>query len=129
MRAALALALVAGLSLTGCSRGGQDDSRPLTVVLFAVLPSRRAVIVSFLAAWLFLPMATYPVPFLPDGFTGHVPAPGERRPDADVVACPSIPTRSMGGSAYPYTRMYRAMKGPGLINPLCEPAIETVCAP
>ena len=34
----------------------------------------------------------------------------------------------MGGSAYPYTRMYRAMKGPGLINPLCEPAIETVCA-
>jgi hypothetical protein len=39
---------------------------PTVLVLFAVLPSRRAVIVSFLAAWLFLPNATYPVPFLPD---------------------------------------------------------------
>ena len=39
---------------------------PAVLVLFAVLPSRRAVIASFLAAWLFLPMATYPLPFLPD---------------------------------------------------------------
>src|SRR5215213_2912828 len=39
---------------------------PTVLVLFAVLPSRRAVIVSFLAAWLFLPMASYPLPFLPD---------------------------------------------------------------
>src|SRR3954465_3761745 len=39
---------------------------PTVLVLFAVLPSRRAVIVSFLAAWLFLPMATYQLPFLPD---------------------------------------------------------------
>ncbi len=39
---------------------------PTVLVLFALLPSRRAVIVSFLGAWLFLPMATYPLPFLPD---------------------------------------------------------------
>jgi hypothetical protein len=39
---------------------------PTVLVLFAVLPPRRAVIVSFLAAWLFLPMASYDLPFLPD---------------------------------------------------------------
>lgn len=39
---------------------------PAVLVLFAVLPSRRAVIVSFLTAWLFLPMAVYPLPYLPD---------------------------------------------------------------
>jgi hypothetical protein len=39
---------------------------PTVLVLFAVLPSRRAVIVSFLAAWLFLPMASYNLRFLPD---------------------------------------------------------------
>ena len=39
---------------------------PTVLVLFAVLPPRRAVIVSFLAAWLFLPMVTYPLPFVPD---------------------------------------------------------------
>jgi hypothetical protein len=39
---------------------------PTVLVMFALLPSRRAVIVSFLAAWLFLPMATYPVRYLPD---------------------------------------------------------------
>ena len=39
---------------------------PTVLVLFAVLPLRRAVIVSFLVAWLFLPMASYKLPFLPD---------------------------------------------------------------
>jgi hypothetical protein len=39
---------------------------PVVLVLFAVLPSRRAVIVSFLTAWLFLPMVAYNLPFLPD---------------------------------------------------------------
>ena len=38
---------------------------PTVLVLFAVLPSRRAVIVTFVAAWLFLPMASYELPFLP----------------------------------------------------------------
>ena len=41
MRAALALALVAGFALTGCSRAGNDESRPLTVVLFDVSGSTR----------------------------------------------------------------------------------------
>lgn len=39
---------------------------PVVLLLFAVLPARRAVIVSFLTAWLFLPMVTYKLPFLPD---------------------------------------------------------------
>jgi hypothetical protein len=39
---------------------------PIMLVLFAVLPPRRAVIVSFLGAWLFLPNMSYPVPMLPD---------------------------------------------------------------
>lgn len=40
---------------------------PLVVLaLFAVLPPRRAVIVGMLGAWLFLPMAGYPLPGLPD---------------------------------------------------------------
>src|SRR4051794_10191930 len=39
---------------------------PTVLVLFAVLPSRRAVIVSFLGAWLFLPMVSYPLSGLPD---------------------------------------------------------------
>jgi hypothetical protein len=39
---------------------------PTMLVLFAVMPPRRAVIVSFLGAWLFLPMMTYPLPMLPD---------------------------------------------------------------
>jgi hypothetical protein len=39
---------------------------PVQLVLFAVLPPRRAVLVAFLTAWLFLPMASYRIPFLPD---------------------------------------------------------------
>jgi len=39
---------------------------PLVVVLFASLPSRRAVIAAFLLAWLFLPMAEYRIQGLPD---------------------------------------------------------------
>jgi hypothetical protein len=39
---------------------------PTVLILFAVLGSRRAVIVSFLGAWLFLPMVTYPLSGLPD---------------------------------------------------------------
>ena len=38
---------------------------PVVLLLFAVLPPRRAVIVAFLAAWLFLPMASYDVKYLP----------------------------------------------------------------
>ncbi len=41
MRRALALALVAGFALAGCSRGSEDQSRPLTVVLFDVSGSTR----------------------------------------------------------------------------------------
>src|SRR5688572_19293095 len=39
---------------------------PFVILLFVVLPPRRAVIASFLLAWLFLPMAGYGVPGLPD---------------------------------------------------------------
>jgi len=39
---------------------------PLTVCLFALLPPRRAVLVSVIAGWLFLPVASYPVEGLPD---------------------------------------------------------------
>jgi hypothetical protein len=39
---------------------------PVVIYLFMVLPPRRAVIASFLIAWLFLPMAGYKVPGLPD---------------------------------------------------------------
>src|SRR5687767_14570295 len=39
---------------------------PFCIFLFLVLPPRRAVIWSFLLAWLFLPMAGYSVPGLPD---------------------------------------------------------------
>jgi len=38
---------------------------PVVFIIFAVLPPRRAVITSFLAAWLFLPMAAYDLPYLP----------------------------------------------------------------
>lgn len=38
----------------------------LVLVLFTVLLPRRAVIVGMLGAWLFLPMAAYPLPGLPD---------------------------------------------------------------
>jgi len=39
---------------------------PVVLGLFSKLPPRRAVISSFLVAWLFLPMAAYPLPGLPD---------------------------------------------------------------
>jgi len=39
---------------------------PAVLVLFAILPPTRAVIVAFIAAWLFLPQVTYNIPMLPD---------------------------------------------------------------
>ena len=39
---------------------------PFVILLFVFLPPRRAVIAAFLLAWLFLPMAGYGVPGLPD---------------------------------------------------------------
>src|SRR5215213_3754844 len=39
---------------------------PCVLLLFMLLPPRRAVVFSFLAAWLFLPMAGYSVHGLPD---------------------------------------------------------------
>ncbi len=39
---------------------------PLVLVLFAVLPPRRAVIFSFLIAWLFLPMSHLKLDGIPD---------------------------------------------------------------
>ncbi|HUT61512.1 MAG TPA: O-antigen ligase domain-containing protein [Phycisphaerae bacterium] len=39
---------------------------PAVIGLFAVLPPRRAVITSFLVAWLFLPIASFPIAGLPD---------------------------------------------------------------
>lgn len=38
----------------------------LVVGLFALLPARRAVVVAFLFAWLFLPRVAYPIEGLPD---------------------------------------------------------------
>jgi hypothetical protein len=38
----------------------------IVLLLFSLLPPRRAVIVSMLAAWLFLPMAGYSLPGVPD---------------------------------------------------------------
>src|SRR5438270_701411 len=39
---------------------------PVVLLLFAVLPPRRAVILAFIGAWLFLPMAGYKIPGIPD---------------------------------------------------------------
>jgi hypothetical protein len=39
---------------------------PVVLLLFAALPPRRAVIVAFLAGFLFLPMVSYKLPLLPD---------------------------------------------------------------
>ncbi len=39
---------------------------PVVLALFASLPARRAVVTSFLVAWLFLPMAGFPISGLPD---------------------------------------------------------------
>ncbi|MEG4488323.1 MULTISPECIES: O-antigen ligase domain-containing protein [unclassified Microcoleus] len=38
---------------------------PLVFYLFVRFPAQRAVIISFVAAWLFLPQASYPIPSLP----------------------------------------------------------------
>ena len=38
----------------------------IVLMMFSILPSRRAVIASFLGAWLFLPEAQIPFPGLPD---------------------------------------------------------------
>lgn len=38
----------------------------IVALLFALLPSRRAVLLSLLLAWLFLPMASFKVPGIPD---------------------------------------------------------------
>src|SRR6185503_4686314 len=38
----------------------------VAICLCAILPPRRAVITAFIAAWLFLPMASFPIPGLPD---------------------------------------------------------------
>jgi len=38
----------------------------VAICLCAALPPRRAVITAFIAAWLFLPMASFPIPGLPD---------------------------------------------------------------
>jgi hypothetical protein len=39
---------------------------PVVLAMFLLLPPRRAVITAFLAAWLFLPMAGYSIPGIPD---------------------------------------------------------------
>ncbi len=39
---------------------------PTVLVLFLVMPPQRAVIVAFVGAWLFLPVISYKLPFLPD---------------------------------------------------------------
>jgi hypothetical protein len=39
---------------------------PVVLLLFMLLPARRAVIAAFLIAWLFLPMMGYKVKSLPD---------------------------------------------------------------
>src|SRR5438477_10231591 len=39
---------------------------PTVILLFMILPPRRAVIIAFMIAWLFLPMAGYKVKALPD---------------------------------------------------------------
>jgi len=39
---------------------------PLILILFALLPARRAVLSAFIIGWLFLPMASFKIPGLPD---------------------------------------------------------------
>lgn len=39
---------------------------PFVLYLFRWLPAQRAVVVSFMVAWLFLPLAAFPLPGLPD---------------------------------------------------------------
>lgn len=39
---------------------------PFTIIVFSMMPPRRAVLVTMLSAWLFLPMAAYPLSGFPD---------------------------------------------------------------
>src|SRR4028119_1264490 len=39
---------------------------PIVFYLFVRFPPQRAVIISFVLAWLFLPQASYPIPILPE---------------------------------------------------------------
>lgn len=39
---------------------------PALILLFTLLPARRAVVTAAVAAWLFLPVASFPLPGLPD---------------------------------------------------------------
>ncbi|HEV8292607.1 MAG TPA: hypothetical protein VGP94_11820, partial [Tepidisphaeraceae bacterium] len=39
---------------------------PLILILFALLPARRAVLTAFIVGWLFLPMSSFKIPGLPD---------------------------------------------------------------
>jgi hypothetical protein len=50
--------LLVPLALAGCL--------PATALSFLALPARRALCLSFLAAWLFLPIADYELPGIPD---------------------------------------------------------------
>ena len=53
-----AYALTVPLAFAGCF--------PMVAILFMVLPARRAVIASFLLAWLFLPVASFHLAGIPD---------------------------------------------------------------
>src|SRR5688572_129719 len=39
---------------------------PVVLILFAVMPVRRAILLTFMTAWLFLPEAVYVLPSMPD---------------------------------------------------------------
>src|SRR3954454_10166251 len=39
---------------------------PVILIIFSAMPPRRAVLVAFIGAWLFLPYAGYDIPSLPD---------------------------------------------------------------
>ena len=43
---------------------------PVVLALFALLPPRRAVLVSYIAGWLFLPVGAIVLPIIPD-YTKH----------------------------------------------------------
>lgn len=38
---------------------------PVTLLIFSLLPARRAILVSFIGGWLFLPIASYDIAYLP----------------------------------------------------------------
>ena len=54
------------MSLTPLGYAAMFGWIPVVLVLFAALPPRRAVPVSFIGAWLFLPMAGWDLSGLPD---------------------------------------------------------------